>query len=74
MGYSLILYLSAGFLVLYGLRSFVAGVRNEKKSYWINITYDTGLRKLLKEKYDKVNNLVWGGVSFIAGLLIIILY
>ena len=61
---SLLVYSTAVFLILYGLRSLIAGLKNEKRTYWINLGYDSGLRKPLKEKYDKVNNIVWGAISF----------
>ncbi|MEP7374787.1 MAG: hypothetical protein ABI675_15430 [Chitinophagaceae bacterium] len=68
-----ITYLGATILTLYGLRSFIAGVRNEKRSYWMSIGYD-GLKKVLKDNYDKANNLIWGGISFIYGIIIFIAY
>ena len=74
MAYSLLVYLTTAFLILYGLRSLIAGLRNEKRNYWINLGYDTGLRKLLKEKYEKVNNIFWGALSFGLGILILIRY
>ncbi len=71
---SLLIYLSATFLTIYGLRSLIAGLKNEKKTFWVNLGYDIGLRKLLKEKYDRVNNIVWGAISLGAGILIFIWY
>jgi hypothetical protein len=67
------IYLAATFLVLYGLRSLIAGIKNEKRSYWVSIGWDD-TKKLLKEKYEKVYNIVWGAISFILGVLIFILY
>ena len=71
---SWLVYLTALFFTLYGLRSLIAGLKNEKRNYWINLGYDTGLRKLLKEKYEKVNNIFWGALSFGLGILIFIRY
>jgi hypothetical protein len=67
------MYLSATFLTLYRLRSFIAGLRNEKRGYWVNVRYD-GTKKWLKGNYDKVNNLIWGGINFISGIIIFIAY
>lgn len=72
--YSITAYLVGAFMILYGLRSVVAGIRNEKKAYWINFGYSSGLKKLLKENYNKANNLCWGCVSFFCGILILVLY
>ena len=71
---SLLFYSTAVFLTLYGLRSLIAGIRDEKRTYWINLGYDSGLRKLLKEKYNKVNNIFWGALSLGLGILILIRY
>ena len=50
---SFMVYLGAVICTLYGLRSVIAGIRNEKKSYWVSIGWDD-TKKLLKDKYDKV--------------------
>lgn len=70
---SFLVYLSAVFLTLYGLRSLIAGLKNESRSYWLNIGWDD-TKKLLKKKYNKVNNIVWGGISLSAGIGILIWY
>lgn len=72
--YSITVYLVGAFLTLYGLRSLVAGIKNEKKAYWINFGYSSGLKKLLKENYNKANNLWWGCISFLCGILILVGY
>ncbi len=69
-----LVYLAAIFFILYGLRSLIAGLRNEKRNYWISFSYDTGLRKFLKEKYEKVNNIFWGALSLGSGILVLIRY
>ena len=66
-------YLCAVFLILYGARSIVAGLKNENRSYWISLGWDD-TKKLLKENYNKFNNILWGGISFGAGLLLLIFY
>ena len=66
---SFMVYLGAVFCTLYGLRSVIAGIRNEKKSYWMSIGWDD-TKKLLKGKYDKFNNLLWGGIALIIGIAI----
>jgi hypothetical protein len=71
---SVIVYSTAVFLILYGLRSLIAGIKKEKKSYWINLGYDSGLRKLLKDDYDRVNNIFWGTLSLFSGLTMAIFY
>ena len=68
------MYASAGFLTLYGLRSLIAGYNNEKKAYWMSFGYNQGMKRLLKDKYDKVNNLILGGISFLSGIIILIVY
>lgn len=70
---SLLVYLVAIFLTLYGLRSFIAGIKNEKKNYWVSSGWDDS-KKLLKENYNKVNNIVMGGISFCSGIIIFICY
>ena len=67
------MYSSATFLTLYGLRSVIAGFRNEKRGYWLSIGYD-GTKEWLKENYDKVNNVFWGAISFVCGIIIFIAY
>jgi putative Mn2+ efflux pump MntP len=71
---NILIYGVAIFLVLYGLRSIIAALRNEKKTFWVNFGYDTGLRKLFKDKYDKYLNLFGGALSFILGICILIAY
>ena len=68
-----LVYLSVVFLILYGLRSVIAGLRNENRSYWINLGWDD-TKRLLKDKYNKFNNILWGGIIFAAGILILIWY
>jgi hypothetical protein len=55
---TIFVYLIAGFLILYGLRSFIAGIKKEKRSFWITMGYDKGLRDLFKDKYDQVLNII----------------
>ena len=62
------------FLIIYGYRSYISGLKNESKIFWINYGYSQGLKRLLKDKYDKYNNMFWGAVSFISGLVILIGY
>jgi hypothetical protein len=71
---SLLIYLTAAFLSLYGLRSLIAGIRNEKRIYWINFGYSSGLKKLFKDNYDRINNFFWGTLSFGSGIFILIQY
>ncbi|OSZ79716.1 hypothetical protein CAP36_00160 [Chitinophagaceae bacterium IBVUCB2] len=73
MSNTLIVYLSSIFLVVYGLLSIIAGIKNKKKSFWISLGFDD-TKKILKENYDRVNNIVWGTVSFLSGITIIIMY
>jgi hypothetical protein len=70
---SFMVYLGAVICTLYGLRSVIAGIRNEKKSYWVSIGWDD-TKKLLKDKHDKVNNILWGGIVLGAGIAIFIWY
>lgn len=39
----------------------------------MSIGYD-GTKKWLKNDYDKVNNIFWGAISFVSGILIFIEY
>jgi len=68
----LLIFSTALFLFIYGLRSFIAGIKKKKKSYWLNLGYDSGLRKLLKDNYDQVINIFWGFLSLILGLIILV--
>ena len=74
MYYKILIYSVAVFLILYGAKSFISRIKDEKKAYWINFGYSSGLKKLLNDKYDKYNNLFWGGVSFVSGIVILIAY
>ena len=73
MANSLLVCSTAVSLTLYGLRSLIAGIKNEKRNYWVSFGWDDS-RKLFKEKYDKVNNIVWGAISFGLGIVILIRY
>lgn len=64
-------YIAGGFLVLYGGRSLIAGVKNEAKSYWLALGFSKGLKNLLKERYDRFCNLFYGGLGLIAGCIIL---
>ncbi len=70
---SFIVYLLAVTCSLYGLRSLIAGIRNENKSYWVSIGWDD-TKKLLKDKYIKVNNILWGGILLGVGIAILLWY
>ena len=70
---TLLVYSTAVLLTLYGLRSLIAGFKNEKRNYWVNLGWDDS-KKLFKEKYDKVNNIIWGAISFASGIFILIWY
>jgi hypothetical protein len=69
---TIITYLVSIFLILFGLRSFIAGLKNEKKSFWFIISYSKGLKNLLKEKYDRTLNFVGGIISVIVGLIVLL--
>jgi hypothetical protein len=71
---SLLVYTTGTFLLLYGLKSFIAGLNNEKKAYWMVLGYTQGLKKLLKENYDRVINTVGGAISSICGIIILLFY
>jgi hypothetical protein len=64
-------YIAGGFLIFYGGRSLIAGIRNEAKSYWLALSFSKGLKDLLKDKYDRFCNLFYGGLSLIAGCIIL---
>jgi len=65
------LYGSAIFLIGYGLRSMIAGFRNESKSYFITTRYD-GFKGL--KNYTKYENITLGFVSLFSGITIFFLY
>lgn len=69
-----LIYGAGLFLVIYGYRSFMAGLKNENKIYWVSFGYSLGMKNLLKEKYNKYNNIFWGLISFISGIVILIGY
>ena len=70
----ILVYAAAVFLVIYGYRSFIAGLKNESKAYWVSFGYSKGMKQLLKDKYIKYNNIFLGIISFISGLVVLIGY
>ena len=65
-------YFASIFFLIYGLRSFIAGLKNEKKSFWFIVGYSQGLKDLLKDKYPQVLNIAGGSISFIGGLIALV--
>lgn len=67
----LVIYIIAIALIIYSLRSIIAGFKNETRIYWTKIPYD-GLRDLLKDNYVKVINIAVGIISLASGILVLI--
>lgn len=61
------------FLFFYGLRAFMAGIKKEKKCYFLKLGYD-GSKYLFKEKYPVFINITGGILSIVCGLGTIIIY
>lgn len=67
------IYIVAVFILGYSIRSLVAGIRNEKKSFWMTTRYD-GTKEWLKERHDKVWNIILGIVGISIGITLFYLY
>jgi hypothetical protein len=67
----LLLYCVAIFLITYGIRSMIAGFRNEPRSYFMSIGYD-GLKGV--KNYEKYQNILLGFVLLVGGVAIFFLY
>lgn len=66
------MYFIAIISILFGFRSFIAGVRNEKKNFWMSTSFD-GFEDLFKNYY-RIINFILGIVLLVAGILIIFCY
>ena len=68
-----IVYGLAVFLTFYGLRSVVAGIRHEKKYYWMTTRHFTNW-KIINDNNPDVINIVAGSMSLLSGILTFIFY
>ena len=69
----LIIYGSAIFLTVYGLRSIWAGIKHEKKFFWIT-TRKLSTSNLIQKNNPELINIVAGILSTTSGLLIFFFY
>lgn len=59
--------------LLYSIRSLIAGIRNEKRKYWISIEYD-GTKDLLKHNYDRIMNILFGVIGISISIILFVIY
>ena len=69
----IVTYIVAVFTLIYSIRSIIAGIRNEKKSYWLSTRYD-GTKEWLKENYDRVWNITFGFIGIFISIALLILF
>lgn len=75
VGKLIAVYIVAIFLIAYGLRSFIAGLKNEKKIYWtFQFGHRTGFKKEYKDYPHRLNNILGGIASLTCGIFILISY
>lgn len=68
-----VIYIIAFLFALYCLRSLIAGIRKEKRRYWISIEYDL-TKKVFGEHYDRAWNIIMGILGLIISITIFIFY
>jgi hypothetical protein len=69
----ILVYGIGAFLLIYGILSFKAGIKKEKKEYWMIFGWD-GTKSWLKDMHTPVWNIIGGVVGIISGLAILIFY
>jgi hypothetical protein len=67
------IYIVAILILAYSVRSLIAGIRNENKTYWMTTKYD-GTKEWLGDKYHKVWNVILGIVGVGSSLILFYLY
>ncbi|MGN7786700.1 hypothetical protein ACTJIJ_19355 [Niabella sp. 22666] len=69
-----ILYIPVGiFLLVYGLKAFIAGIKKEDKAYFMTDGCD-GMESVFKNKYPIYQNIVGGSLCILSGTGIITVY
>ena len=69
----IIIYIIAILLSAYSVRSLIAGIGNESRSYWMTTRFD-GTKEWLKEDYNRVWNIICGIIGIASGIILFYLY
>lgn len=72
---NLLSYLIALIVIIYGIRALISFIKNDKKESFQSTTAETWIvqKTIGRENYIRFHNLIWGILSLIGGIAIIML-